>query len=168
MNSTTGLAPLYLSLWFFTAIKNNTELNSLMRAQRQLSTHDHQEFLFFWTGWHFLAKSSLGKKTSSFHLIFTQGRHKMRQINGFFFPSLNFTTLNRSRWLEKVYIRKRKGEFKEWNMIEKCATCQRVKEKMLYLPLPKIQHPMLLPEPHTLSLLWFKRKKSVSCHTMST
>lgn len=168
MNSTTGLAPLYLSLWFFTAIKNNTELNSLMRAQRQLSTHDHQEFLFFLDRVAFFSKEFTWEENKFISLDLHSGTAQNEANQWIFFPSLNFTTLNRSRWLEKVYIRKRKGEFKEWNMIEKCATCQRVKEKMLYLPLPKIQHPMLLPEPHTLSLLWFKRKKSVSCHTMST
>ena len=158
MNSITGFAPLSLSLWFFTAIKNNIELNSLMRAQRQLFNSWSPRISFFLDRVALFRKEFTWEENKCISLDLHSGTAQNGTINGFF-PFLNVTTLKRSRWLEKVYVRKRKGEFKEWNMIEKLVTCQRVNEKILHIPLPEIQHPMLLLESLTVSLLWFKRKK---------
>ena len=96
MNSITGSAPLSLSLWFFTAIKNNIELNYLMRTQETTFQLMITENFFFLDRVALFRKEFTWEENKCISLDLHSGTAQNGTINGFS-PSLNVTALKRSR-----------------------------------------------------------------------
>lgn len=84
MNSITGSAPLSLSLWFFTAIKNNIELNSLMRTQETTFQLMITENFFFLDRVALFRKEFTWEENKCISLDLHSGTAQNGTINGFF------------------------------------------------------------------------------------